>query len=177
MIGGVPAYVPNQISSRLNFEYSKGLTIPEYSNFHFVPKLGLWLSENQLKGAFDVNDYSASHSAQVDKTSMMGLVVDMSDEEMYWLLKNDDMILSEYYNTQKLTQLHEKEKKYLFKFKKEPSAETESIDIVEDNELHSDTEMELEYNKFVNTNFKMRKPSTIPLFQYEKFEQKAHHNK
>lgn len=181
MLGGVPAYVPNQISSRLQFEYPSGLTRPEYLKWHFVPKLGLWLSENQLKGAFDVNDYSVSlfHDSQVDKVSMMELVLDMSDEEMYKLLKSDDMILSEYYNTQKLTKLHEMEKKYLFDIKNESSSETGTIDIIveDNNELKTNTKLELEYNKFVNKNFKMHKPSTISLFQYERFEQPLHHKK
>lgn len=103
----------------------------------------------------------------------------MSDEEMYKLLKSDDMILSEYYNTQKLTKLHEMEKKYLFDIKNESSSETGTIDIIveDNNELKTNTKLELEYNKFVNKNFKMHKPSTISLFQYERFEQPLHHKK
>ncbi|CUM46561.1 uncharacterized protein AC631_02015 [Debaryomyces fabryi] len=179
MLGGVPAYVPNKISSRLHFEYPSGLTRPEYLQWHFVPKLGLWLSEEQLKGAFDVNDYSVLlfHDSHVDKLSMMELVLDMSDEEMYKLLKSDDMILSEYYNTQKLTKLHEREKKYLFNIKNESATGSTDIVVEDRTELKSNAELELEYNKFVNKNFKMRKPSTIPLFQYERFEQPSHHEK
>lgn len=181
MVGGVPVYIPNKLCPRLNFEYPHGLTKPEFQNWHFVPKLGLWLSEKQLTQAFDVNEYSMAlmNENGINKSKMMELVVDMSDEEMYRLLKSDELILSEFYNTRKWTKLHHQEQKFLFDFKLDQLAQSgeENIQITDNANLNSDEKLKLEYNKFVNKNFHMGKASTPPLFQYENFLQPLHHKK
>ena len=113
-MSGVPLYVPNQISERLTFEYINGMVSTEFKDWHFVPKLNLWVSADDVKAAFDANDYKVGGSVVALRTRLTNLVLEMSDEEVYMLLKHNEAILSEYYATRNLTSMHAEEKKFLF---------------------------------------------------------------
>jgi len=59
MIGGVPVYVPNDIMSMLNNEYSVGTRSYYFGGYYYVPCLRLWLQVNKIKPIFKPEQYEA----------------------------------------------------------------------------------------------------------------------
>ncbi|CUM63231.1 uncharacterized protein PRCAT00000802001 [Priceomyces carsonii] len=176
MISGIPTFVPNDIPRRLTFEYPDGISRPEYSNWHFIPKLNMWLQESQLLSAFDENDFRKFYKdvpLGVDKQKLMKLILEVTDEQVYKLLKSDDAILSEYYLTKQLTELHNIESAYLFNAKNEDG----SLHYESNEKLLKDPAFKAKYDRFVEDNVKIHKPIRKSLFQFEKIERPLHHKR
>ena len=45
MMQGIPVMVPNGITNRLQFEYSKGLKSLEFDNWFYIKQLNLWVQK------------------------------------------------------------------------------------------------------------------------------------
>lgn len=173
-MSGVPLYVPNQISERLTFEYPSGMINTEFHDWHFVPKVNLWVSAESVKTAFDANDYKKGDAKDM-RTRLTNLVLDMTDEEVFMLLQNNEAILTEYYLTRNLTSMHAKEKEFLFeKNKPEIQHKFQRPLTMIDKQIKGKEKKS--YDNFVNENMKMTKPLRKPLFQYEHIEQPQHHH-
>lgn len=178
MLGGVPVHIPNKLSERLKFEYPKGLTRPEFANWFFVPKLGLWLRQDQLTKVLDENDYrivvGENKEIKFDNEKIINLVIDMTDEEIYKLLKTDQAILSEYYLTRGYTEFHKKENEFIFK--RIHDEEKKTTEVLDNDELITNPELAKQYMQFINSNVNYGKPLRKPLFLYEKIEQPKYHD-
>lgn len=174
-MSGVPLYVPNQISERLTFEYINGMVSTEFKDWHFVPKLNLWVAADDVKAAFDANDYKVGDSVVALRAKLTNLVLEMSDEEVYMLLTHNEAILSEYYVTRNLTSMHAEEKKFLFEEAdpNEPRKFKRPLSVIDKSMKEEETK---KYIEFVNKNMKMTLPLRKPLFQYEHEEQPQHHH-
>lgn len=160
MLGGVPVFIPLTITDRLIFEYSKGLSDYEFHDWYFVNRLNLWLRKEQLAPVFDQAEVSDENGINRDK--LLNKVLHMTDDQALQLLENDN-ILTEYYLTKEITDLHIKERQYLFD------------SLGRDNEeLKSNQELRKKYNEFT-AQFKMRKPIRKALYDYEHFDRLKHH--
>lgn len=111
MLGGVPVYVPNDIMSMLNYEYSKGTTAYHFNGYYFVPQVRLWVLENHLTPLFDENLYKDGDKVNPDK--LVELVTQMTIEDKVRLLELNQDVLMEYYLTHKYTMYHDMEKKFM----------------------------------------------------------------
>lgn len=161
MLGGVPVFIPLTITDRLIFEYSKGLSDYEFHDWYFVTRLNLWLRKEQLAPIFDQNDVTDENGINRDR--LLNKVTHMTDDEVLRLLDNDN-ILTEYYLTKDITDLHIKERQFLFD------------ELGRDNnDLKTDQAMKERYNEFT-AGFKMSKPIRKALYDYEHFERLKHHN-
>ncbi|KAK6457839.1 LicD family-domain-containing protein [Scheffersomyces xylosifermentans] len=156
-IGGVPVYVPNDIMSMLNHEYSQGTAIYHFQGYYYVPCLRLWVLEDRIKKIFNEDKYMVGN--EIDKDKLLQLIVDMRPEQKLTLLESDDELLIEYYLTQKQTALHEVEKKFML----DPSLKFSTLD------LHSN----YDYHQ-LTSKFKMSKPFRKSLFDWEYFERFDH---
>lgn len=86
----------------------------------------------------------------------------MTDAQVLRLLE-DDLILVEYYLTKQFSDIHARERKYLFDH------------LGRDNTaLIGDKRSKQEYNKLTST-FKMKKPLRKALFDFENIERLKHH--
>lgn len=188
MLGGVPSYAPNDITKRLMFEYPSGITNPSYSDWHFIPKINLWVNTEKLTKVFDQNDFrkinqkNKEEDGQIENERLAQLVLDMSDAQVLSLLRQDDDVLCEFYKTRHLTQIHEEEKKFLFAIQDKQKIE------VSDNGEHkikhelsvSDKKMTdqeyAKYKQFVNQNIRMTPPLRKSFFQFEYIDHPLHHH-
>lgn len=157
MLGGVPVFIPNDVMSLLNYEYSKGTSSYYFSGYYYVPCLRLWLREERLTFLFLEEDYRDGDKVDIDK--FIELVKNMSVDIKLKLLEQDEEILIEYYLTHKHTALHEIEKKFMF----DASSQHLILDLHENPEYHQ-----------LTSRFKMAKPLRKPLFDYEHIERLKH---
>mmetsp|Transcript_5678 Transcript_5678/g.6749 ORF Transcript_5678/g.6749 Transcript_5678/m.6749 type:complete len:811 (-) Transcript_5678:9581-12013(-) len=161
MMGGVPVYIPLTITDRLIFEYAKGLSSYEFNDWYFVHKINLWLRKEQIAAVFDENEIR-NNEGNIDKDKLLVRISKMTDAQVLKLLE-DDIILVEYYLTKQYTDIHARERKYLFDH------------LGRDNTaLKDDKRSKQEYNKLTST-FKMKKPLRKALFDFENIERLKHH--
>ncbi|KAM9905082.1 hypothetical protein OXX69_007315 [Metschnikowia pulcherrima] len=163
MMGGVPMYIPNQISARLRWEYEHGLDRFEYRGWFFVPKLQMWITREKLVTHFAKSDYSNGEN-RFDAQKMVARIKDMSDEDGLRLLQ-DDEILAEYYLTSKSTDWHEREKSFLF-----TSDGKDNVIALEDpstRRAYDDLVGEIGFTK----------PFRKALYEYEVFDRLSHQKK
>lgn len=177
MLGGVPVFLPFDITNRLMFEYPKGITNLEFHSWYYIPKLRLWVEKARLTAAFDDNDFrkmTNEEKGQVDGEKLHELILDITEEQVLDLLKKDDAILCEFYKTKKFTDVHEKEKGFLFSFQEVTNAEGEKHKSISD-KLISGNEHD-KYAKFVHDEIKMATPPLRKSFyQFEYVDQPLHH--
>lgn len=178
-IGGVPVYLPNEISNRLMFEYPEGMTNTNYKDWFYVPQISLWVHKDRLMRLFKSNEYKkmTNYDGNVDDKKMFTLVAEMTEEQVLKLLSHDDEVLCEYYLTKDITEIHSKEREYLFKIETKPHSQDngdEHQEIVVSDRVVSGKALE-EYNIFSQDNIKMTKPLRKSLFQFEKIDQPLHH--
>lgn len=158
-MGGVPLYVPNQIESRLRFEYSKGLVDYEYHGWYFVPKLQLWVTVDKLA---KVLPEEATHfEGKRNRELVIAATIAMTDEQALAMLEDDETLM-EYYLTHRLTGLHTEEKKYLFD--KEGKDNLKAL---------KDPEFQAKYAALTG-HIQMLKPLHKCLFEYERFDRVNH---
>ncbi|CAH6718211.1 hypothetical protein CLIB1444_01S01596 [[Candida] jaroonii] len=181
-MGGVPMFMPNDISKRLIFEYPGGITKPEFHNWFFIPKINLWVNKESLIEVFDSNDFRKMSQKQkehgsVDDEKLSQLILDMDESQILKLLSNDDEVLCEYYKTKSITDIHSKEKEYLFEITEktdgDPNDPSYKKLMVADKQLEGE-EFD-KYNRFIHANMKMTKPLRKSLFQFEVVDQPLHH--
>lgn len=173
-LGGVPLFIPNDITKRLSFEYPKGVTSPEFNGWYYIPQLAMWVHKDELHAAFDDNDFRIISTKQeehgkIDGNKLNQLILDMEEEHVLQLLHRDSDILCEYYKTKEITSIHEVESKFLFGQKTKEDGKT----VVEDR-LLSGKEYD-DYSAFVNNKIKMSKPLRKSYFQYHYIDQPKHH--
>ncbi|OBA22037.1 hypothetical protein METBIDRAFT_40019 [Metschnikowia bicuspidata var. bicuspidata NRRL YB-4993] len=160
MMGGVPLYIPNQISDRLKWEYSHGTDSYEFHDWFFVPKLQLWITKDKLTAIFNEEDYQ-NEDGNFDIQTMVTRIQAMDDDDGLELLE-DDETLAEYYLTSKFTDWHLHEKAILF------------TNEGKDNTTAFEDPRTLEmYNNLVGK-VGFSKPLRNSLFEYEAFERTAH---
>ncbi|EGV66716.1 hypothetical protein PSN45_002664 [Yamadazyma tenuis] len=174
MLGGIPVFLPNDITNRLEFEYPEGMGKPEYHNWYYIPKISLWVPRDRLKNAFDDNDFlklsdNSRDNGKVDDDRLKDLILDMDESQVIQLLEKDDEILCEFYKTKELTDIHEVEKKFLFSV--EPQ-EDKKIKVSDKLLAGKDYD---EYNALVAKNIRMTKPLRKSLYSYEYIDQPLHH--
>ncbi|KAI5960297.1 uncharacterized protein KGF55_004589 [Candida pseudojiufengensis] len=154
MIGGVPVYVPNDIMSMLNNEYSGGTRSYYYNGYYFVPCLRLWLQESKIKTIFKEDQYY-SKTKENEKEKLIELIKKMDNDQKLKLLELNNDILIEYYLTQKLTNFHNNEKKFMFDY----SLQLSNFNLSTNEAYHELTSM-----------FKMSDPLRKSLYDFEYFQ-------
>ncbi|ODV65425.1 hypothetical protein HYPBUDRAFT_163037 [Hyphopichia burtonii NRRL Y-1933] len=157
MLGGVPLYIPNDVMSMLNHEYTQGTTLYYFDGYYYVPSIRLWIQQEKLTFLFDEKDYKDGNEINVDKFTQ--LVKTMNDDLKVKLLESDKDILIEYYLTHHYTSLHEIEKKLML----DPSLQHLILDLKHNTDYHQ-----------LTSKFKMGKPLRKPLFDYEYIERLRH---
>lgn len=177
-IGGVPAYLPNDIASLLLFEYPKGMIKAEYNNWHYIPKINLWVHKDKIQSVFDDNDYKRmmnGKNVKTDKFKLDRLILHIEEEEIIKLLKQDADLLCEYYKTKDITETHEIEKKFLFSIEAPLVKSNNPYRLLIQTKQLAAEEME-DYSAFVNQHIKMPPPLRKSLYQYENIDQPLHHH-
>ncbi|EGW34880.1 uncharacterized protein SPAPADRAFT_145464 [Spathaspora passalidarum NRRL Y-27907] len=159
MISGVPVYVPNDILSMLNHEYSVGTKSYYFDGYYYVPVLRLWLQEERLLVLFKPEQYESS-SDDTRHEKIINLIKQLGEEEKLKLLESNEETLMEYYLTHKFTTFHEVEKKFML----DHSLQSSIQDLSGNSEYHQLT------SKFKMSNKPMRKS----LYDYEYFERFEH---
>lgn len=154
MIGGVPVYVPNDIMSMLNHEYSQGTTAYYFEDYFYVPILRLWIKKDKLQVLLE-----AKGLKNLSDDQMVDLIKHLTAEDKLKLLESHDEILIEYYLTHKYTQLHEIEKKFML----DHTLQYSMTDLKDKHDYHQ-----------LTSNFKMGKPLRKSLFDYEYIERFKH---
>ncbi|CUM66789.1 uncharacterized protein PRCAT00004471001 [Priceomyces carsonii] len=157
MIGGVPVYVPNDIMSMLNREYSQGTRSYHFGGYYYVPLVRLWVEEKYLLFLFDEKAYKDGDKINKDKLSF--LVRQMTPEDKVRLLQSNNDILVEYYLTHKHTALHEIEKKFML----DSSLQHSILDLKHKSDYHQ-----------LTSRFKMGKPLRKSLWDYSQIERHLH---
>ncbi|CAK9438598.1 uncharacterized protein LODBEIA_P28220 [Lodderomyces beijingensis] len=161
MIGGVPVYVPNDVMSMLNNEYSGGTTLLYFDGYYYVPCLRLWIQQAKVKSIFRPEQY-VSKSREREREKLISLISNLDEEGKLRLLELNEDVLIEYYLTHKLTALHEIEKKYMFDY----SLQQSMFDLSEKTEYHE-----------LTSHFKMKSPLRKSLYDFEHFERFKHMRK
>ncbi|KAI5950272.1 hypothetical protein KGF54_005229 [Candida jiufengensis] len=147
----IPVFIPNEIKQRLTFEYPKGLTSYEYSDWYFVKFLQLWIHKDNLNLNFEnykklkkdsTNDY------EWDKNKIIEDLEQISNEKILELLKNKE-ILYEFFKTFNYTNLHEKEMIYF------------------DEDLDDDDENLIRYEELVDMFKTFNPPLRSSLWEFE----------
>ncbi|KAI5953343.1 hypothetical protein KGF54_002714 [Candida jiufengensis] len=157
MIGGVPVYVPNDIMSMLNNEYSGGTRSYYFDGYYFVPCLRLWLQESKLKNLF--RDKYQSKTKESEQEKIIELIKKMNNDDKLKLLEQNNDILIEYYLTHKLTNLHNNEKKFML----DHSLQLSISNLKENEKYHE-----------LTSRFKMGPPLRKSLYDFEYFERFKH---
>ncbi|KAI5949708.1 hypothetical protein CANMA_005516 [Candida margitis] len=161
MIGGVPVYVPNDIMSMLNNEYSAGTRSYYYAGYYYVPCLRLWIHVNKIKPIFKPEQYESKTKVR-EREALTALIKNIDDEGKLRLLEMHEDVLIEYYLTHKLTTLHEVEKKFMF----DHTLQQSMFDLSEKVEYHH-----------LTSKFKMGSPLRKSLFDFEYYERFKHMKK
>ncbi|KAI3403850.2 hypothetical protein KGF56_003280 [Candida oxycetoniae] len=157
-IGGVPVYVPNDILSMLNSEYSRGTKSLYFEGYYYVPCLRLWLKQSKIKSIFKPEKYM-SKTKEGEQDKLIELVTQLDDEGKLRILEMNEDVLIEYYLTHKLTALHEMEKKFMF----DHSLQQSVSDISGNTKYHE-----------LTSRFKMGSPLRKSLFDFESFGRFKH---
>ncbi|KAI5965406.1 uncharacterized protein KGF55_001627 [Candida pseudojiufengensis] len=108
----IPVLIPNEIETRLKFEYPKGLTDLEYSNWYFIDKLNSWIHIDDLKDIFKFENYKklkkdSETEFEWDKEKIKMEIPHISNEKIFKFLINNEKFLLEFYKIYPYTQLHE----------------------------------------------------------------------
>ncbi|KAG5421804.1 hypothetical protein I9W82_000896 [Candida metapsilosis] len=151
MVSGVPVYVPNDIMSMLNNEYSGGTRSYYYGGYYYVPSLRLWLNVNKIKPIFKPEQYESKTKVR-EREKLTELIKNMDDEGKLRLLEMHEDVLIEYYLTHKLTALHEIEKKFML----DHTLQQSMFDLSDKVEYHQ-----------LTSRFKMGSPLRKSLFDFE----------
>ncbi|CAI5758815.1 unnamed protein product [Candida verbasci] len=151
LIGGVPVYVPNDILSMLNHEYSRGTKSYYFNGYYYVPSLRLWIQQDKLTKIFKPEQI-LDKKGEVNRSKLVDLVKELDDEGKLKILEMNEDILIEYYLTHKLTTLHEVEKKFML----DHSLQQSILNLTYNEEYH-----------YLTSKFKMSKPIRKSLFDFE----------
>ncbi|EDK43427.1 conserved hypothetical protein [Lodderomyces elongisporus NRRL YB-4239] len=158
MIGGVPVYVPNDVMSMLNNEYSGGTKSLYFDGYYYVPCLRLWLQANKVKSIFKPEQYE-SKTKEGEREKLISLIKNLDDEGKLRLLELNEDVLIEYYLTHKITSLHEVEKKFML----DHSLQQLMFDLLEKVAYHE-----------LTSRFKMGSPLRKSLYDFEYFDRHKH---
>lgn len=105
LFNGVPVHVPYLVTQRLLFEYGAAITSNENNGWYFVPNLNLWITQDYADFILGPGKH------RVERQMRLALI---SEEETVQFLNNYDHLLTEYYLTRPLTDVHTMEKELLF---------------------------------------------------------------
>ncbi|EMG45832.1 hypothetical protein G210_3959, partial [Candida maltosa Xu316] len=112
MLNGVPCHVPNKIVENLNREYSGGIRRTRYHDYIFSQKLKIWIHIQVLAKFMDANDYLRSDGS-INKLKMKKMVDDMTDAQVYEMLREDHELLLEYRLARSAREFHLEELRHL----------------------------------------------------------------
>lgn len=159
-----PLYIPNGIQPTLKDEYSRGMTWYEYYNFYYVDKLNLWLHIDQMKNILPAGlDYKNNNDCIRE-------IQALNDEHILQLLKENRLILIEYYLTREMTQKHRQELAFLFE--NERGEDTNILQLGKQRPIKQVLQTK-EYHE-LTAHFRFGKPVSRPLFNYEMIDRKKH---
>lgn len=153
MMQGIPVMVPNQITNRLQFEYSKGLNSLEFDDWFYIKQLNLWIHKDNIIPI--LNDQTKTSKEDILK--QIQPPSSLSNDQILKLLNNEE-ILQEYYLTKSLTRFHDFEKQILF----DNNGNDKPIDLIK--------------YKTYKKGLKMVKPLRKALYEYENIERIKHHH-
>lgn len=153
MMQGIPVMVPNGITNRLQFEYSKGLKSLEFDNWFYIKQLNLWVQKDNIIHILE----DQTRTSNEDILKQIQPPSSLSNDQILKLLNNEE-ILQEYYLTRSLTRFHDFEKQVLF----------------DDN--GNDKPLDLIKYKTYKKGLKMVKPLRKALYEYENIERIKHHH-
>lgn len=151
MMTGIPVLVPHEISNRLTFEYSKGLSSFEFSGWFFIKKLNLWVHKSDLEPLIEKPDesFKITNEYLIEQFE--------SYDKILELLDSNQEILQEYYLTKSLTHFHDFQKTILF----------------DENGLDKPLD-QTKYQTY-KKEFKLMRPLRKALYDYENIERVKHH--
>ncbi|CAK9439957.1 uncharacterized protein LODBEIA_P40570 [Lodderomyces beijingensis] len=153
MLQGIPVFVPSEVNSRLQFEYSKGLSDYEYAKWYYVKQINLWVHRDHLVSVLPASAIQPSPDGKTSEKDLILLQLDLLTDDHILKLLEIDEILIEYYKTKKFTDLHDLEMEYM---------------LIGDN---------AKYHKLVDQYFKKieNKPLRKALWDYEHLERSKYH--
>lgn len=116
LIEGTKTLIPNNFKDILKLEYSRGMTVTTFNRHVYLPQLRLWLPFETIYAVLkqEVEDIylrsarKPSRSRRVTALKIIRLMKEI-DEDMVFKLLQDENILKEYYLTNEITKLHQKE--------------------------------------------------------------------
>ena len=150
MLQGIPVFIPQEINSRLQFEYERGLSEFEYADWYFVKQLNLWIHGEHLSQVLP-HELIMDEPGKINKEKVL-IQLDLLTDEIVLKLLDIDEILIEYYKTKKYTDFHDLEMEYM---------------LVGDHKR---------YEELVEGYFKkMDPPLRKALWDYENLERPKHH--
>ncbi|KAG7663435.1 uncharacterized protein J8A68_003087 [[Candida] subhashii] len=162
MLSGIPVFIPPKIIFRMSFAYRDGLSSYEFGGWYFVDRLNLWIKEQYFIPLFKFEEITMN--GMVESQKLLDKVMSMTDDQVLRLLENDE-ILTEYYLTKNLTELHSQEIKYLFD------------DRGRDNIWLSKNQDSVKKYNELTKEFKLGKPLRKSLYYYENIERLKHKEK
>ncbi|KGQ87619.1 hypothetical protein MEU_03929 [Candida albicans P37005] len=153
MLNGVPCYISNHIVQNLKREYRSGISRKQYQDYIFSNKLNIWVHTSVLADALEKNDYINS-SGNISNLQMKFLINEMTDDQIYQMLSNNNQLLLDYQLARSVRKFHAKELKYLTSFTNKGRA-IDNDDITE------------EYKNLLGT-VTLHEPFRESLFEYER---------
>ena len=153
MLNGVPCYITNHIVQNLKREYRSGITRKQYQDYIFSNKLNIWIHTLVLAEALEKNDYINS-SGNISNLQMKFLIDEMTDDQIFQMLSNNDQLLLDYQLARNARKFHAEELKYLTTFTSKGRA-IDNDDITE------------EYKELLDI-VTLHKPFRESLFEYER---------
>lgn len=153
MLNGVPCYITNHIVQNLKREYRSGISRKQYQDYIFSNKLNIWVHTLVLAEALEKNDYINS-SGNISHLQMKFLIDEMTDDQIYQMLSNNNQLLLDYQLARSVRKFHAKELKYLTSFTNKGRA-IDNDDITE------------EYKNLLGT-VTLHEPFRESLFEYER---------
>ncbi|ODV77401.1 uncharacterized protein CANTADRAFT_55852 [Suhomyces tanzawaensis NRRL Y-17324] len=155
MIDAVPVYVPNDIMSMLNFEYSQGTTAYYFNHYFYVPIIRLWLPEGKIIKIFEQEGKYRDRKGKVNVKKLVGRIKNMDLDDKVRLLESDKEILIEYERTNEFTSMHNYEKLYMMDF-------SQQLSVLD---LHNNTE----YHQ-LTSRYELGRPLMNSLFAFEYYD-------
>ncbi|EGW35807.1 uncharacterized protein SPAPADRAFT_64885 [Spathaspora passalidarum NRRL Y-27907] len=169
MLEGVPVYIPKQIVKRMKFQYPCGtLNNFEFRDWYYVEQAGTWIHEKELLAVLDKS--KAIQNGSVDKSNIKNQIKNLTDEQLYKLLSNDEATLSNYELARRNFGFHAKEIQYLFNI--DAKLNRNKNDPPEGKVLDASPEGNHEYLRLIVDNVLLKAPHRDSICEYDRVKGK-----